>query len=140
MRYVKVLDNIAKNITRDGVAELGEGYEKTDDINKADAILVRASDIHGLDFGPSVRCVARSGAGPVVAAVHHTAGSVVRVAVEDKVAVVGHLAVGAQQKRRGIQVEVAAAIIAVDVPAQTHGDFAQAGIALRQVDLLPFFQ
>lgn len=63
MRYVKVLDNIAKNITRDGVAELGEGYEKTDDINKADAILVRASDIHGLDFGPSVRCVARSGAG-----------------------------------------------------------------------------
>ena len=63
MRYVKVLDNIAKDITRDGVANLGPGYEKTDDINKADAILVRASDIHGMDFGPSVRCVARSGAG-----------------------------------------------------------------------------
>ncbi len=63
MRYVKVFDNIAKNITRDGAAELGEGYEKTDDITKADAILVRASDIHGIDFGPTVRCVARSGAG-----------------------------------------------------------------------------
>ena len=63
MRYVKVMDNIAKRITRDGEAELGEGYQKTDDISQADAILVRASDIHGIDFGPSVRCVARSGAG-----------------------------------------------------------------------------
>ncbi len=63
MRYVKVLDNIAKDITRDGIANLGEGYQKTEDINQADAILVRASDIHGMDFGPSVRCVARSGAG-----------------------------------------------------------------------------
>ncbi len=63
MRYVMVLDNIAKDITRDGVADLGEGYEKTDDISTADAVLVRASDIHGLDLGASVRCVARSGAG-----------------------------------------------------------------------------
>lgn len=63
MRYVKVMDNIAEDITRDGIANLGEGYEKTDDINKADAILIRASDIHGLDLGPSVRVIARSGAG-----------------------------------------------------------------------------
>ena len=63
MRYVKVLDNIRKDITRDGEANLGEGYQKTDDINRADAILVRASDIHGMEFGPNVRCVARSGAG-----------------------------------------------------------------------------
>lgn len=63
MRYVKVLDNIRKDITRDGEANLGEGYEKTDDITKADAILVRATDIHNMDFGPSVRCIARSGAG-----------------------------------------------------------------------------
>lgn len=63
MRYVKVLDNICKTITRDGIAELGEGYEKTDDINKADAVLVRATDIHGLDLGPNVRIIARSGAG-----------------------------------------------------------------------------
>ncbi|MBP3885043.1 MAG: phosphoglycerate dehydrogenase [Olsenella sp.] len=63
MRYVKVMDNIAEDITRDGIADLGEGYQKTDDINEADAILIRASDIHGIDFGPSVRCVARSGAG-----------------------------------------------------------------------------
>ena len=63
MRYVKIFDNIAKQITRDGVAELGEGYKKTDDVNQADAILVRASDIRDLDFGPNVRCVSRSGAG-----------------------------------------------------------------------------
>lgn len=63
MRYVKIFDNIAKQITRDGVAKLGEGYEKTDDVNQADAILVRASDIRDLDFGPNVRCVSRSGAG-----------------------------------------------------------------------------
>lgn len=63
MRYVKVLDNISKNITRDGIVELGEGYQKTDDVNQADAILVRATDIHDLDFGPNVRCVSRSGAG-----------------------------------------------------------------------------
>ncbi len=63
MRYVKVMDNIAEDITRDGIANLGDGYQKTDDINEADAILIRASDIHGIDFGPSVRCIARSGAG-----------------------------------------------------------------------------
>jgi D-3-phosphoglycerate dehydrogenase len=63
MRYVKIFDNIAKQITRDGIAELGEGYKKTDDVNQADAILVRASDIRDLDFGPNVRCVSRSGAG-----------------------------------------------------------------------------
>ena len=70
MRYVKVMDNIAEDITRDGIANLGEGYEKTDDINKADAILIRASDIHGLDLGPSVRVIARSGAGFNSAAVY----------------------------------------------------------------------
>ena len=63
MRYVKVMDNIAKDITRDGVANLGDGYQKTDDMQRADAILVRASSLHGMDFGPDVRCVARSGAG-----------------------------------------------------------------------------
>ena len=63
MRYVKIFDNIAKQITRDGVAELGDGYQKTDDVNQADAILIRASDIRDLDFGPNVRCVSRSGAG-----------------------------------------------------------------------------
>lgn len=63
MRYVKVLDNIAYNITKDGIAELGEGYQKTDDLAQADALLVRASDIHHLDFGPALRCISRSGAG-----------------------------------------------------------------------------
>lgn len=63
MRYVMVLDNIRKDITRDGEAKLGAGYEKTTDMDKADAILVRASDIRDLAFGPNVRVVSRSGAG-----------------------------------------------------------------------------
>jgi D-3-phosphoglycerate dehydrogenase len=63
MRYVKIMDNIAPGIVRDGTPELGEGYEGTTDLTKADAILIRASDIHNLDFPSTLRCIARSGAG-----------------------------------------------------------------------------
>ena len=63
MRYVRVLDNITQNITKDGVSKLGDGYASTQDINKADAILIRASDINDLEFPPSIRCIARSGSG-----------------------------------------------------------------------------
>ena len=63
MRYVKVMDNIAPGIVRDGTPDLGEGYEGTTDLAKADAILIRASDIHGMDFPATLRCIARSGAG-----------------------------------------------------------------------------
>ncbi|MBS6418738.1 3-phosphoglycerate dehydrogenase family protein [Olsenella uli] len=63
VRHVKIMDNISRKITRDGIVDLGEGYERCEDVNGADAILVRASDIHGMDLGPNVRCVARSGAG-----------------------------------------------------------------------------
>lgn len=63
MRYVRVLDNITKNITKDGVSDLGEGYASTQDLNKADAILIRASDINNIEFPKSLRCIARSGSG-----------------------------------------------------------------------------
>ena len=63
MRYVRVLDNITQNITKDGVSKLGDGYASTQDINKAAAILIRASDINDLEFPPSIRCIARSGSG-----------------------------------------------------------------------------
>ncbi|WP_077598151.1 phosphoglycerate dehydrogenase [Olsenella urininfantis] len=63
MRYVKVLDNISTTITKDGIAELGEGYQRCDELGQADALLVRASDTRALELGPSLRCVARSGAG-----------------------------------------------------------------------------
>ncbi len=63
MRYVRVLDNITKDITKDAPCDLGEGYESTFDLSVADAIVVRASDIHDLDFPDSLRVVARSGSG-----------------------------------------------------------------------------
>ncbi|MGI6755829.1 MAG: 3-phosphoglycerate dehydrogenase family protein [Atopobiaceae bacterium] len=63
MRYVRVLDNITRDITKDAPAQLGEGYESTFDLSKAEAIVVRASDIHDLDFPDSLRVVARSGSG-----------------------------------------------------------------------------
>lgn len=63
MRNVKVFDNIRADITRDGVVNLGEGYQGCQDVRDADAVLLRASDIHGIDLGPNVRCIARSGAG-----------------------------------------------------------------------------
>lgn len=63
MRYVRVLDNITKNITKDGESDLGEGYKSTQDLSQADAILVRASDINDLEFPEKLRCIARSGSG-----------------------------------------------------------------------------
>lgn len=63
MRYVRVLDNITKNITKDGVSELGEGYASTQNIEEAEAILIRASDINDIEFSPNLRCIARSGSG-----------------------------------------------------------------------------
>ncbi len=63
MRYVRVLDNITKGITKDGVSDLGQGYASTQNLEKADAVLVRASDINDVDFPQSVRCIARSGSG-----------------------------------------------------------------------------
>ncbi len=63
MRYVKIVDNIANGITRDGTPDLGDGYQGTNNLEQADAILVRASSLHEMEFPASLRCIARSGAG-----------------------------------------------------------------------------
>lgn len=63
MRYVKVMDNIARGIVRDGNPDLGPGYEGTRDLAQADAILIRASNINDLEFPKTLACIARAGAG-----------------------------------------------------------------------------
>ena len=84
--------------------------------------------------------VALPSAGSVVAAVPHRAGWISRVAVKHEVRIVRNLAIRAQQKCRGIQVKVMSAVVAVHVPAQADHDFAQAGVALRQINLLTLLQ
>lgn len=59
MRYIKTIDNI----TKDGFTEFGEGYSHTHDLEKADAILIRSSDMHQMQLPPNIRAVARAGAG-----------------------------------------------------------------------------
>ena len=54
----------------------------------------------------------------VVARMMHRAVRAVEIAVEDEVLVLSHLAVRAQEERRGIEVEVRAAVVLVDVPAE----------------------
>lgn len=63
MRYVRVLDNITSKITKDGEYEISEGYRATQDLSRADAVVVRASDINDVEFPAKVRCIARSGSG-----------------------------------------------------------------------------
>ncbi|ACV23812.1 3-phosphoglycerate dehydrogenase [Slackia heliotrinireducens] len=51
------------NISPVGLANLKEGYELTDDINEADAILVRSADMHEMEIPANLKVVARAGAG-----------------------------------------------------------------------------
>jgi D-3-phosphoglycerate dehydrogenase len=52
------------NISAKGLERLSrDRYEVASDINNPDAILVRSADMHKLDIPPSVRAVARAGAG-----------------------------------------------------------------------------
>ncbi|MCH3942977.1 MAG: phosphoglycerate dehydrogenase [Atopobiaceae bacterium] len=69
MRRIKVIDNITKN----GHVEFGPGYEFTDDLSQADAILMRSSDIHDLELPPSVRAIGRAGVGVNNIPVEHCA-------------------------------------------------------------------
>lgn len=59
MRTIKIIDDIVK----DGLTTIGEGYEITGDVEGADAILMRSTDIHGMEMPSSIRCIARAGAG-----------------------------------------------------------------------------
>ena len=51
------------NISKVGLAELTDQYEITDNIEEADAVLVRSANMHEMELPASVKCVARAGAG-----------------------------------------------------------------------------
>jgi Phosphoglycerate dehydrogenase and related dehydrogenases len=60
MYKVKLLNNIspvAKEILTADRYELGENIEKPD------ALFVRASDLHQYDFNPEIKCIGRAGIG-----------------------------------------------------------------------------
>ena len=46
-----------------GLVLFGDSYKKTDDINGADAILVRSAKMHDMEISDNVKAVARAGAG-----------------------------------------------------------------------------
>ena len=51
------------NISKAGLDQLGSNYELTDNIDEADAILVRSANMHEMEFSSNLKCVARAGAG-----------------------------------------------------------------------------
>ena len=59
MRYIKTIDDI----TKDGQVTFGDGYEFVPEAEKADAILMRSTDLHGYELPESIRAIARCGAG-----------------------------------------------------------------------------
>ena len=59
MRYIKTIDNI----TKAGFTEFGEGYRITDDVDQAEAIIIRSSSMHDMHLPKNIRAVARAGAG-----------------------------------------------------------------------------
>ena len=59
MYKVHCINNIAKV----GTDALGKGFELTDDANAADAIMVRSTNLHEMEFSPNLLAIARAGAG-----------------------------------------------------------------------------
>ena len=51
------------NISPEGLALLTDEYELTDNVEEADAILVRSADMHAMDIPSNLKAVARAGAG-----------------------------------------------------------------------------
>ncbi len=51
------------NISPEGLALLTDEYELTDNVEEADAILVRSADMHAMDIPAKCKAVARAGAG-----------------------------------------------------------------------------
>ena len=51
------------NISAEGLALLTDEYELTDNVEEADAILVRSADMHVMDIPANLKAVARAGAG-----------------------------------------------------------------------------
>ena len=50
-------------ISKVGLDEFTDGYNKVDDLNGAEGVLVRSAAMHDLDLPDSLLCVARAGAG-----------------------------------------------------------------------------
>lgn len=55
--------NCLNPIAEVGLNALGEGYEKTDDLNDAQVALVRSAAMHDIDFSDNLLAIARAGAG-----------------------------------------------------------------------------
>ncbi len=56
---IQLLNKIAKI----GLAELGEGYNVGEDVQNPDGIMVRSAAMHDMEFGASLKAIARAGAG-----------------------------------------------------------------------------
>ncbi len=59
MYKVHCINNIAKV----GTDALGENFSLVDDVDGADAILVRSANLHEMEFSPNLLAIARAGAG-----------------------------------------------------------------------------
>ncbi len=55
--------NCLNKISKVGTQNFSENFEATEDINEADAILVRSATMHEMQFGKDVKAIARAGAG-----------------------------------------------------------------------------
>ena len=55
--------NCLNPIAKIGLKELGEGFTQTDNINEADAILVRSASMHEMKFSENLKAIGRAGAG-----------------------------------------------------------------------------
>ncbi len=55
--------NCLNPISAIGLKEFSEGYEKVEDVNEAEGILVRSAVMHEMEFSKNLLCVARAGAG-----------------------------------------------------------------------------
>ena len=59
MYKIKTMNQISKS----GLAHLGEQYQIADDINAPDGIIVRSASLHDTKLDESVKAIARAGAG-----------------------------------------------------------------------------
>ena len=55
--------NCLNPIAQVGLDKFNENYVKTDDVNAADAILVRSAGMHEMEFSENLKVIARAGAG-----------------------------------------------------------------------------
>ncbi len=55
--------NCLNKISKTGTQNFTENFEATDNIEEADAILVRSAAMHDMQFGKNVKAIARAGAG-----------------------------------------------------------------------------